>query len=127
MQVVLQVVDDHLILKTLEGSTDIYKAPLKVKDDTVVKERILKIVSDKAVMMEEACSILHQAMTMNSMVREHDLGISGWKTKSSEIDINKKMMSDVLLNESLIIMRLFLVKQHLEWQPEHPNAPSSAP
>ena len=101
--------------------------PMSPKDETIVKFRVIEMVEEMGVCIDEVIGVFQEAISLSTIVIDNELGISGWKEDCLNKDFNKKKVQEVLDYGKYLNMQLFMVKQHLGFRPEHPFAPSATP
>ena len=122
-------VDDNKVitLTTLEPKSSTYLLPLNPRDEFVIKERLLHMVEDMYIAISEGCKIIHDALRLHKMVMDNDLGVSGWRKECPDMLFMKMEMKEVLEESHMIQMKLVMIKEHLEWQPDSPTTASLTP
>ena len=122
-------VDDNKVitLTTLEPKSSTYLLPLNPRDEFVIKERLLHMVEDMYIAISEGCNIIHSALRLHKMVMDNDLGVSGWRKECPDMLFMKMEMKEVLEESHMIQMKLVMIKEHLEWQPDSPTTASLTP
>ena len=124
----LHLDEGKLILTDLIGHKDYYKYPLTTKDETIVKWRVIDMIAELGVCIEEVCSTLQSAISLHTMVMDNEMGISGgFKKNFLTKEFNKKKVQSVLDYGKMLSMQLYSAKLHIQENPEHPFAPSTTP
>ena len=124
----LHLDEGKFILTDLIGHKDYYKDPLTTKDETIVKWRVIDMITELGVCIEEVCSTLQSAISLHTMVMDNEMGISGgFKKNFLTKEFNKKKVQSVLDYGKMLSMQLYSAKLHIQELPEHPFAPSTTP
>ena len=69
----------------MAGKKDYYGIlPFIPRDETIVKHRLLHMVEEMGLCIDEVAYIFQECISLSTMVSDNELGISGMKKKLSE-------------------------------------------
>ena len=73
--------EEHKICLTdMAGNKDYYgSSPFLPRDKTIAKYRLLEMVEEMGLCIDEVTDIFQECMSLSTMVSDNELGISGWK------------------------------------------------
>ena len=114
----------RIYLTDMAGKKDYYDiSPFLPRDETIVKYRLLEMVEEMGLCIDELTDIFQECISLSTMVSDNELGISGWKRGFLDTDFPKKKVQEMLDYGKYLHMQLFMVLKHLDYMPEHPFAP----
>ena len=120
--------ENRICLTDMAGNKDYYgSSPFLPRDKTIVKYKLLEMVEEMGLCIDEVTDIFQECISLSTMVSDNELGISGWKRGFLDKDFPKKKVQEMLDYGKYLHMQLFMVLQHLDYMPEHPFAPSTTP
>jgi hypothetical protein len=105
----------------MAGNKDYYgNSPFLPRDKTIVKYRLLEMVEEMGLCIDEVTDIFQECSSLSTIVSDNELGISGWKSGFLYNDFTKKKVQEML---DYLHMQLFMKLPHLHHLLEHIFAP----
>ena len=113
--------EDRICLTDMAGKKDYYGiSPFLPRDETIVKYRLLEMVEEMGLCIDEVTDIFQECSSLSTIVSDNELGISGWKSGFLYNDFTKKKVQEML---DYLHMQLFMKLPHLHHLLEHIFAP----
>jgi len=118
--------DTRICLTDMAGKNDYYGIfPFLPRDETIVKHRLLEMVEEMGLCIDEVTEIFQECISLSTIVSDNELGISGWKRGFLYKDFTKKKVQEMLDYGKYLHMQLFMKLPHLQHLLEHLFAPSN--